>query len=66
MLCSFVRNAAEIVDLPTSSAWRVRVAPLRAELRSALPFLLPVILELKLHSETLLAPPITVQISKPC
>ncbi|MFO1432286.1 MAG: glycosyltransferase [Candidatus Competibacteraceae bacterium] len=44
-----VPSTIEIVDLPASSTWRARLAPLRLEWRSALPFLPPVILEPKLH-----------------
>ena len=39
----------EIVPLPASTAWSARLAPLRADPRSALAFLLPVILEPALH-----------------
>lgn len=44
-----VPSEIEIVDLPASSAWRARVAPLRAEPRSVLKFLLPITLEPILH-----------------
>ena len=39
----------EIVHLPASTAWSARLAPIRADPRSALAFLLPVILEPALH-----------------
>lgn len=39
----------EIVDLPASSSWRARTAPLRASWRRAAPFLLPITFEPTLH-----------------
>lgn len=39
----------EIVDLPASSPWRARTAPLRADWRQAAPFLLPITFEPTLH-----------------